>query len=485
MSDEILDQYEKTLEAAVVPSYFLPEQFCNNGVQSVDYIIPPAFSANPKQASLETGAPPLQQVKPNLGGAYFPRQEYNGIFRLVTNILAYLNSGYNFTFDTKNTGGYQSNAVLFDYATGKWVQSLQDGNTNNFVENPNLIDGTHWKFITVNPNVVNDFTVSPTAPTAALGTNTTQIATMAALWNQTRGIGIGLQGQTIQTFNTVGDLTSNTVSGGCYFADGSIFPIGDRFYYLTRVASRDSGNGSSSFLAIGDYSGKSYIGNVAIDGITLIWTQMSTVEQLQNGTFAAILLSLVAQFATLGTAGVATGSLAIYGSQPTNPVNFVFAGNGSAGAGAYINANYDNANQVAFINFPYKLSDGITLARPCLGNSNAASDQIAKLADITANGGGIVASGSNSSGWWRKYADGWIEQGGYTTTLSSAVSYAILPTNFAVGASTVQISPTAALFYAAEYSISVKFLYQFFPVAKNQAGNYLGGINVSWFAAGY
>lgn len=171
MSDEILDQYEKTLEAAVVPSYFLPEQFCNNGVQSVDYIIPPAFSANPKQASLETGAPPLQQVKPNLGGAYFPRQEYNGIFRLVTNILAYLNSGYNFTFDTKNTGGYQSNAVLFDYATGKWVQSLQDGNTNNFVENPNLIDGTHWKFITVNPNVVNDFTVSPNIPTPPLDDN--------------------------------------------------------------------------------------------------------------------------------------------------------------------------------------------------------------------------------------------------------------------------------------------------------------------------
>lgn len=171
MSDEILDQYEKTLEAAVVPSYFLPEQFCNNGVQSVDYIIPPAFSANPKQASLETGAPPLQQVKPSLGGAYFPRQEYNGIFRLVTNILAYLNSGYNFTFDTKNTGGYQSNAVLFDYATGKWVQSLQDGNTNNFVENPNLIDGTHWKFITVNPNVVNDFTVSPNIPTPPLDDN--------------------------------------------------------------------------------------------------------------------------------------------------------------------------------------------------------------------------------------------------------------------------------------------------------------------------
>jgi hypothetical protein len=120
------------------------------------------------------------------------------------------------------------------------------------------------------------FTGVPTAPTAAVGTNTDQIATMAALWNQTRGIGIGLQGTARQTFNSVSDLIANTVSGGCYFADGSIFPIGDGFYYLTRVASRDSGNGSSSFLAIGDYSGKSYIGTIAIDGVTLTWTQLTT-----------------------------------------------------------------------------------------------------------------------------------------------------------------------------------------------------------------
>ncbi len=479
MSDEILDQYEKTLEAAVVPSYFLPEQFCNNGVQSVDYIIPPAFSANPKQASLETGAPPLQQVKPNLGGAYFPRQEYNGIFRLVTNILAYLNSGYNFTFDTKNTGGYQSNAVLYDYATGKFVQSLEDGNTNNFITDPTLIDGTHWRFISVNPNTSNDFTVSPVVPTRPTGEQSKFTANMQALWNQTLGIGIGLNGQAVKSFNSVTDLY-NTVNGGCYFGHGAVMPDPEGYYYMTRIASNDT-NGTGAFLATDN--SKIYFGFA--NPTIYSWTQMSTVEQLQNGTFAATLLSLVAQFATLGTAGVATGSLAIYGNQPTNPVNFVFAGNGSAGAGAYINANYDNANQVAFINFPYKLSDGITLARPCLGNSNAASDQIAKLADITANGGGIVASGSNSNGWWRKYADGWIEQGGYTTTLSSAVSYATLPISFAVGASTVQISPTAALFYVAEYSISVNFLYRFFPVAINQAGNYLGGINVSWFAAGY
>lgn len=560
MSDEILDQYEKTLEAAVVPSYFLPEQFCNNGVQSVDYIIPPAFSANPKQASLETGAPPLQQVKPNLGGAYFPRQEYNGILRLVTNILAYLNSGYNFTFDTKNTGGYQSNAVLFDYATGKWVQSLQDGNTNNFVENPNLIDGTHWKFITVNPNVVNDFTVSPNIPTPPLDDNSLKAINSAYFESNAAGAtkyNFPISCKNTPTFAadeeyvlTVGTLTGE-VDYQLLFQVGYAVPnaqsmtsisfslthsgvlashtgyqvvvknicaehspeltqaqLNDLFSFNVYVISDpivingavvagqivtiklnsniiQAAPGQETKLIgliatpnLSNYTGATNPNSQALLGITngvlelatrdltdkdglplgavltptyvtntnvanmtnnniVKWlngimqdsgiavANIATVEQLQNETFAAILLSLVAMFGTF-TAGVVTKSLVIYGNQPTNPVNFAFAGNGSAGAGAYIEANYDNVNQVSFINFPYKLSDGITLARPCLGNSNAASDQIAKLADITANGGGIVASGGSDGAMWVLFANGLILQ-------TAAVQVALVPNGTASG----------------------------------------------------
>ena len=179
------------------PDYFLPEQFCNSGVQSIDYVIPPVSSADPTAASLETGAPPLQQVRPSLGGAVFPRQQYNGALRLLSNILAYLNKGNNFTFDPKNTAGYALDAVLYDYASKRYVISLHNSNTANFVTNPTLINNTDWAFVSVTPAMLdayaklsanNTFTGINTAPTAPLGTNTDQLATMAALMNNGGGI---------------------------------------------------------------------------------------------------------------------------------------------------------------------------------------------------------------------------------------------------------------------------------------------------------
>lgn len=173
------------------PDYFLPEQFCNSGVQSIDYVIPPISSADPAAASLETGAPPLQQVRPSLGGAVFPRQQYNGALRLLSNILTYLNKGGEFTFDSKNTAGYALDAVLYDYASRRYVVSLHNANTANFVTNPTLINNTDWAFVSVTPAMLdsyaklsanNTFTGINTAPTAPLGTNTDQLATMAALF---------------------------------------------------------------------------------------------------------------------------------------------------------------------------------------------------------------------------------------------------------------------------------------------------------------
>lgn len=155
INDEAIQKYQDTVRAAVIPDYFLPEQFCNSGVQSIDYVIPPVSSADPAAASLETGAPLLQQVRPSLGGAVFPRQQYNGALRLLSNILTYLNKGREFTFDEKNTDGYALDAVLYDYASKRYVVSLHDANTANFVTNPTLINGTDWKFITVTPEILS------------------------------------------------------------------------------------------------------------------------------------------------------------------------------------------------------------------------------------------------------------------------------------------------------------------------------------------
>lgn len=181
--DEELDEYQKSLAAAVIPDYFLSEQFCNSGIENTDYTIPPTTSANPSIASLDTGAPPLQQVKPDLGGSPFPRQEYNGILRLLSNLLAYQNKGNYFTFDSKNVNGYQMGAILFNYATNQWVRSLKDNNTVNFITDPTKIDNINWAFITVNPNTANNFTISPTVPTPAINDNSLKAINSAFFFN--------------------------------------------------------------------------------------------------------------------------------------------------------------------------------------------------------------------------------------------------------------------------------------------------------------
>lgn len=155
MSDQVLDEYQAALLAAQNPDYFLPEQFCADGVNLIDYIIPPTTSADPKVASLSTGAPPLQQIKPIEGGAAFSRKEYNGILRVLSNMLSFLNKGREFTFNADNLVGYDAGAVLFDYATNRYVVSLHNTNTANFVTNPTLINGADWKFITVTPEVLS------------------------------------------------------------------------------------------------------------------------------------------------------------------------------------------------------------------------------------------------------------------------------------------------------------------------------------------
>lgn len=184
-NDPVIQEYENALAAAVYPDYFLVEQFCNAGTINIDYVIPPVTTTDPAAASLETGAPPLQQVKPSLGGAVFPRQQYNGALRLLSNILAFMNKGNLFTFNTSNAAGYSNGAVLWDYATNKFVVSLKNNNTANFVANPNLINDVDWAFVSVNPNGANAFSVSPTVPTPPLNDNSTKAINSAFMFANT------------------------------------------------------------------------------------------------------------------------------------------------------------------------------------------------------------------------------------------------------------------------------------------------------------
>lgn len=93
-----------------------------------------------------------------LGQGRAPRmQDWNGIMKLVSSHNFFLQNGGSYTFNptvSSNIGGYPKNAVLWYFPENEapcLVYSLINDNTNNFVDDPTLIDGSHWEML-VNPS---------------------------------------------------------------------------------------------------------------------------------------------------------------------------------------------------------------------------------------------------------------------------------------------------------------------------------------------
>lgn len=294
MSDEILEQYETMLTAGTVPDYFLLEQFCNSGAINIDYVIPPVSSPDPAVASLETGAPILQQVKPSLGGAVFPRAQYNGALRLLSNILAYLNKGNLFTFDARNVDGYSSGAVLFDYATNRFVTSLHDNNTANFVTNPTLINDIDWKFITVtNVSYATQqqvFDADPLANDAVVTANLMnfkQTGTGAALYplvskmQQTLSVkdfnakGDGVTNDTAAIQAAINTLSANGgrlyITNGVFLCSGLVIPAN---VVITGNGANSvlKQNGTSAILICDSGNSTAFVDNIQINNLKLLGT---------------------------------------------------------------------------------------------------------------------------------------------------------------------------------------------------------------------
>lgn len=134
-------------------------------------------------------------------------------------------------------------------------------------------------------------------------------------------------------------------------------------------------------------TGSGIISANTVSGTTTISADISslaTIAQLQNGTFDAVFDSLSAAAFGVGESGVSNGLIALVNNNVANPIDFILQGGGGTGNAAYIWARYNVSEQNSWINFPRYLSDGVTLARPCIGNSYFAADQIATLGDIQA-----------------------------------------------------------------------------------------------------
>ncbi|WOZ14994.1 tail spike protein [Acinetobacter phage vB_AbaM_AB3P2] len=112
--------------------------FAENGDKNV---IPESVGVEPQNATMQVGFPPITQQKISEGGIPPERNDFNGMFNLVTQHLVHLNKGLPYEFDqsfANAIGGYPLNARLM-LDNGDIVRSTVANNTNN----PNN-DMTGW-----------------------------------------------------------------------------------------------------------------------------------------------------------------------------------------------------------------------------------------------------------------------------------------------------------------------------------------------------
>ena len=148
------------------------KKWANGTTNPADVVLPPVATSN-TVANQEIGLPPSQEQDPAVGGQYVKRAEMNGIFKLYSEHIEFINKGGSYTFnnDIANAGGYSQGATLWSDYYKRFVTSLKDNNTDNFVTDVNKIDGISWGF-----TELSDYINIPEIPiTADLTTNGTEI----------------------------------------------------------------------------------------------------------------------------------------------------------------------------------------------------------------------------------------------------------------------------------------------------------------------
>jgi len=139
--------------------------FCNTGTQ-----VAPPVGADSLVANQETGFPD-SQATPLPIGTEVQQNEMNGVLRLYTSLLLWLNSGGQFTFNqafSDANNGYALDNILWCASNSTFQRSLVANNTANFVTTPSYInDGINW--IDVNNASFPDIQDNPTTGNVTIG----------------------------------------------------------------------------------------------------------------------------------------------------------------------------------------------------------------------------------------------------------------------------------------------------------------------------
>lgn len=139
--------------------------FCNSGTQ-----VSPPVGADTFVANQETGFPD-SQATPLPAGTEVQQNQMNGVLKLYTSLLLWLNSGGQFTFNqafSDANNGYALDNILWCASNSTFQRSLVANNTANFVTTPSYInDGINW--IDVNNASFPDIQDNPTDGNVIIG----------------------------------------------------------------------------------------------------------------------------------------------------------------------------------------------------------------------------------------------------------------------------------------------------------------------------
>lgn len=138
---------------------------------------PLPLSTSTAVANQILGYPPIYATPYSAGGLPVDIGQTNGIFYSYSTQLVWQQGGGQFTYNTTwvtATGGYDAGIILWYATANQFVISLINGNNNNFITTPSLIDGTHWQYLSyyTNSNVVGDFKNSAQAANHVAGAGT-------------------------------------------------------------------------------------------------------------------------------------------------------------------------------------------------------------------------------------------------------------------------------------------------------------------------
>lgn len=157
---------------ALINPIAIIKKWANGTTATADVVLPPVATSN-TVANQEIGFPPSQEQDPTTGGQYVKRAEMNGVFKLYSEHVEFINKGGSYTFnsDIANAGGYSQGATLWSDYYKRFVTSLKDNNIDDFITDISKIDGVSWGF-----TEISDYINVPEIPiTGDLTTNGAEI----------------------------------------------------------------------------------------------------------------------------------------------------------------------------------------------------------------------------------------------------------------------------------------------------------------------